>query len=131
MIQFAEEVMQYIKTFVPEIISQGIIRVDIMEDNEGGLFVNELESLAANLTPQHYYYSCDLHRYAEVKVSMSKLYADILVQQAFRIIGHRADNYCDDTHGVITSAAPIMHVGRRQDDKGEITRDDIASCLLS
>jgi hypothetical protein len=36
---FAQSVVDYYKIFVPEVISQGIIRVDVMEDDEGNLLV--------------------------------------------------------------------------------------------
>jgi hypothetical protein len=82
-IEFAKNVMLHVKQCVPEIIWQGIIRIDIMEDDDANLFVNELESLGADLLPQRA--DIDMPLYAKVKTHMSQLYADVLIQNALTL----------------------------------------------
>lgn len=76
-LEFAKKVMDYYVDFVPEIITQGIIRIDIMEDDEKRLFVNELESLAANISSNQG--TIELIKYSQLKTSVSNFYKDIVV----------------------------------------------------
>ena len=76
-LEFAKKVMDYYVDFVPEIITQGIIRIDIMEDDEKRLFVNELESLAANISSNQG--TIELIKYSQLKTSVSNFYKDIIV----------------------------------------------------
>jgi hypothetical protein len=75
-IDFAQRIVDYYKEFVPEVIIQGIVRVDIMEDDENNLLVNELESLAANISCQR---DCELNKYNYFKSLVTLIFIKILL----------------------------------------------------
>ena len=79
-IDLAKTVIEYYRTHVPEVISQYIIRVDIMETDEGELFVNELESLAADISHVKGTQNTAQVEYMNLKNSLRTFYKDIVVK---------------------------------------------------
>ena len=120
-INFAKEVIKHYRE-ISEVISQYIIRVDIMETDEGQLFVNELESLAADISHVKGNQNGAQVQYMALKSLVRRFYKDIVVNCVSNHI-LKAQGCTDTTHHTTTTTTTTTTTSMTSGDEEEEDED--------
>lgn len=82
-LKFAEDSIAKLRTNCPESLASGLVRVDIMQSDEGHMVVNEFESLEAD-------HSCSsITNETELGNKLKMYYADMICSFANEILSER------------------------------------------
>ena len=83
--KFAEESVAELRKMCPESLVSGLVRVDIMQNNEGQMIVNEFESLEAD----HPYGDRTSNAYYNLSNKMKMYYVNMLCSFANEVLSKR------------------------------------------